>query len=158
MLDRRTAEKTSAAPATARKTSARGNEKVASPNKTIATPQMITATMMPRPTWRIRVATPEIAAPSTDPAAGAALSRPTPIGPAWKTSRARTGKRACGMPKIIALRSIANVDRMIRRPRTNRRPSAMAARPGRAPAVTGGIGRSAISAAMNTANVTTSRM
>ncbi len=121
-------------------------------------PQAATATMIPRPTRRIRVTDPEMSAPRNAPRAGAAFSSPTPIGPARNTSRASAGNSAFGIPKIIAFRSIAKVDSRTRRWRTNRRPSAMAAIiPCLAPAPSGGIGLSDVIAVMKTANVTTSR-
>ncbi len=75
------------------------------------------------------------------PAAGAAVRSPKPTGPTRKTSRASAGKTAVGMPKIIASRSIANVDRIRRLERTNWIPSRIAARPPRAGPPRGGIGR-----------------
>ena len=131
-LDRKTAETTSAAPATARKTSASGKKKVDRPNRAIAAPHATTARTMPRPRRRTRDRPPERLMAMKAPAAGAAVRSPKPTGPTRKTSRASAGKTAVGMPKIIASRSIANVDRIRRLERTNWMPSRIAARPPRA--------------------------
>src|SRR5919198_5028078 len=106
MTDRNTADSTSAAPATARKTSAATNatveaENVASPKSVIAPPQIVTATMTDQPIRWMRETQPDRSAPSSAPNAGAALRTPNPVGPTWKTSSARTGKSDWGMPKII---------------------------------------------------------
>ena len=74
---------------------------------------------------------PDRTAPRNAPTPGAAAIRPTPAGPTPKTSRASAGKSDVGIPKIIATRSIAKVDRMTRRRAANRRPSRIAVRPGR---------------------------
>ena len=154
--DRKTAEKTSAAPAAARKTSASGNEKVASPNAVIASPQATTERTIARPVRRTRETQPENNAPRNAPAAGAAARRPNPAGPVRKTSSARTGKSAVGIPKIIASRSMTKLPRMARRSRTYRSPSRIAASPGRETAPSGGSGRIASRAASAATKLTTS--
>ena len=65
----------------------------------------------------------------TRPTAGAANSRPTTSGPRWNCVTARNVNSACGIPKIIAMRSITNVDWISRfspherEPLLHRRPS-----------------------------------
>src|SRR5450759_3712609 len=90
-------------------------------------------------------------------AAAPAASRPSPAGPTWKTSSAKTGKSAVGIPKTIALRSTTKVARMARRRRANRRPYAIAARLGRTAPWAGRIGAMRTSAPMAAANVIASK-
>ena len=115
-LERKTAEKTSAAPAIARHRSASGNDTVTSPKAVIASPQARTATRIARPVCRTDLTQPEKSAPRNAPAAGAAAISPNPAAPVWNTSSARTGKSDVGIPKTIALKSITNVPRMARLP------------------------------------------
>ncbi len=61
---------------------------------------------------------PDSNAPMNAPTAGAAAISPNPAAPVPKTSRARTGKSAVGIPKIIASRSITKLPRIARRWRT----------------------------------------
>ena len=155
-VERKTAEKTSAAPATARQRSASGNDTVTRPKAVMASPQTATAARIARP----------VRSTDRDPAreqraeesAGRRGRRhqPEPGAPVWKTSRARTGKSDVGMPKIIALRSITNEPRIARRRRAKRRPSRIASRPGRVTAPIGGSGRIARRAANDATNETRS--
>src|SRR6185369_2574219 len=98
IVERNTADRTSAAPAIARKTSASGNENVDRPNPTIAAPQIATAAITPAPIRRTADTQPESTAPRSAPTAGAAAIRPSPAGPTLNTSRARAGKSDVGMP------------------------------------------------------------
>ena len=154
--DRKTAEKTSAAPAAARHRRASGNETVTSPNAVIANPQTATARRIARPVRWTLLTQPEKRAPTNAPAAGAAARKPSPAGPVWKVSRARTGKSDVGIPKIIALRSITNEPRIARRRRAKRRPSRIASSPGRVTAPSGGSGWIASSATNDAMNDTRS--
>ena len=75
------------------------------------------------------------------PTAGAANRSPTTSGPRWNCVMARNVNRACGIPKIIAMRSITNVDWINRFRRTNANPSLTAAQPVALPGSrSGGIG------------------
>ena len=118
IVERKTADRTSAAPAIARQTRASGNENVARPNPTMARPHTLTAMTTARPGRRMPATQPDRSAPRKAPTPGAAAIRPRPIAPVPKTSRASAGKRTVGIPKTIAARSIANVERTSRRPRT----------------------------------------
>ena len=114
-LERKIAEKRSAAPATARQRSASGNDTVTSPNAVIASPQASTASRIARPVRWTDFTQPEKIAATNAPAAGAAAISPSPAGPVPNTSRASTGKSEVGIPKIIALRSMTNEPRIARR-------------------------------------------
>ena len=138
---RSTALYMSAAPAIARNSRASGNENVTSPNAVIASPQTRTARITPRPRYRTRPTQPVNSDPSSAPAAGAAVRNPSPSGPVLKTSSARIGNSASGIPKIMALRSMTKVERMTGTRRTKRNPSRTAPRPGRATSPSGGSGR-----------------
>ena len=155
--DRKTADSTSAPPAIARKTSARPNENVDRPNATIAAPQTMTAMTIARPVRRTDETQPDSSAAPNAPTAGAAASNPRPAGPVRKTSRARTGNSADGIPKIIASRSMTKVDRMTRRRAANRGPSTTAEMPGRAMSPMGGSGEMASNPTMTPTNVSASR-
>ena len=138
---RKTAEITSAPPATARNTSASPRLLPTSPNATIDTPHTVTATMMARPGRRTRPIQPELAAPTNAPKAAAANSRPTTSLPRWNCVSESTGKSTRGMPKTIATMSIVNVDWSTRRPRRYRRPLRTAASPTSSSSTSAGIGR-----------------
>ena len=82
-------------------------------------------------------------APIKAPTEGAANSRPTISGPRSNCVNASTGNSAAGMPKIMATRSITNVDATSRFVCTNANPSLTAAQPSAPSAswLAGGIGR-----------------
>ena len=100
---------------------------------------------------------PESAAPTNAPTAGAAASRPTPMAPAPNTVNPSAGNKLVGMPKTIAAKSIAKVDRINGLERAKRRPSRTADRPGRAAPPSGGNGPIAAIAASAAPNDTKSR-
>ena len=115
-VDRKTAEKTSAAPASARQTSASGNETVTRPNAVIARPQPSDRDedRPAGPVDRRHPAREQRAEERPGGRRGGQQSEPgRPRVP--KTSRARTGKSDVGIPKIIALRSMTNEPRIARR-------------------------------------------
>ena len=122
----------------------------------IAAPQIATATITPTPIRRTAGTQPENTAPSSAPTAGAAAIRPSPAGPTLNTSSASAGNSEVGMPKIIALRSMTNVERITRRARTKLRPSRIADSPGRVTAPSGGSGAIAAIPASDAVNVSTS--
>ena len=127
-----------------------------SPKAVIARPQPITATTIASPIRRTDETQPDSNAPRNEPTAGAAARSPKPAGPVWKTSSARTGKSEVGIPKTIAFRSIRKLPRIARFCRAKRKPSAIAARPGRAASPSGGSGRIASNAVRVARKVTTS--
>ncbi len=64
------------------------------------------------------------------PTAGALRRTPSPTGPTWRISRAKTGASAIAPPKRTAKRSSAIAPSSIRVRNTNRTPSASPAKPG----------------------------
>ena len=110
IVDRKIALTTSAAPAIARKNRASGRFDPTRPNAAIAAPHPATAQITASPWRRMRVTLPDNRTCARAPTAGAAKSSPTTASPRSNWLTASTGKSAAGMPKIIATRSITNVD------------------------------------------------
>ena len=81
-----------------------------------------TAQMTADPWRRTFLAQPAVRAPTNAPTAGAANGSSTTPGPRWNCEMARNVNSACGIPKIIAIRSITNVDWIKRFRRTNANP------------------------------------
>ena len=105
IVPRKMALTMSPAPATASNRSPSQRTFPASPKLAIASPQMAIATITAIPCRRTLRTQPDKRDPISAPAAGAAYRRPSPPAPILNTLRARAGKTAVGIPKIIAMRS-----------------------------------------------------
>src|SRR5487761_1875504 len=127
---RNTAEMTSAQPATASSIRAAGSQRTR-PKPVIASPHTMTEMITARPCRRIRLTQPVVSAPISAPAPGAAYRKPTAVAPP-NTVVPSAGNSARGIPNTIALMSIRYAPWMAWCPRTNRKPSMIERRPGRA--------------------------